>query len=361
MSRRLTALMCLVSAIAMAAIVPMLGFTAQPASPEPPLAAPLPPTTPPTRMLVGAWNYTPDASVSQVKGIVRAGFRYQHPPGEWDWSAVYVALTVDGRDCTDAQAVARLKDLPVLDIVNAFEWQTFHARPPPAFDRAGIERVNDLIASLRLRLKAAGLSEHKLDRLNIVLDAENPGPFTLSKFADPEGKHKDQPAQANVPHLATVCHLMTQAFAACKWEQRDGALMMNYNTSHAARAPPDLGRAPFWRASPYWVPGSCSEGHFHSAYWVGGPAGCLDKDEVLDVIARGKAPLWLALEDNQPGLLEILKTARASGKVNLVLLWGNGKGTPQTGDTGNRHREVEKGGSRAWIRKQDSEIWSVVK
>ena len=323
-------------------------------------AALVPTTIPAPPMIVAAWNYTPDASVSKVRGITRAGFRYQHPPGAWDWSAVYIAITVDGRDATDAEAVARLKVLPVLDIVNTFEWQTFHAQPPASFDRAGIERTNDLIASLRLRLKAAGLSEHRLDRLNVVLDAENPGPFTLSKFADPDGKHKDQPAAANVPHLATVCYLMTQAFAAAKWEQRDHALMMNYNTAHTARPPPDLGRPPYWRATPYWVPGTCSEGHFHSAYWVGGPGGCLTEAEVIDVIGRSPGPLWLALEDNNPGIANILRAAQKSGKVRLVLLWGNGKGDAMTGDTGINHRDIDKGGSRVWVRNQDRTIAEAV-
>jgi len=81
---------------------------------------------------------------------------------------------------------------------------------------------------------------------------------------------------------------------------------------------------------------------------------------VIDVIGRSPGPLWLALEDNNPGIANILRAAQKSGKVRLVLLWGNGKGDAMTGDTGINHRDIDKGGSRVWIRGQDRTIAEAV-
>lgn len=292
--------------------------------------------------IFGAWNYTPDASVSKIRGVLRAGFRYSYPPGEWDWNAVSVKFTIDGRDCTDAEALTSLRALPVIDWVNVYWWATFHGAPPPDYGAESIDRTKTLVAQVYIRLKLAGATDDELDAAMNVLDLEWWGakPIPGATFA------------SELQHAVNGCHLFGQALRAAGF---DGPAA-NYNTNHGASLVP-MGGPPNNRLTAQPVPGSM-DGRtiFVAGYLQGGPNGCMTETELMDVIAKAPAPLWLALEDNNPGLLRIIRTARVSGKVRLVLLWGNGKSTEQTGDTGNRHREVAKGGSVKWITEQDRAI-----
>ncbi len=307
-------------------------------------AATAPPAPPP--MIVAAWNYKPDASVSPVKGILRAGFRYRCPPGPWDWSAVYIAFTVDGKDVTDARAAARLREVPVMDWVTVYWWKSFHDKPPRDFCDESIATTKRLVADVRERLMRCGMTAEQLADVNHVLDFECweqrqvPG-ATMAKEA---------------PYGVTACYLFTEALNACGWKPSERGGAANYNTNHGGKLIP-LGGPPHNRMTPYPIPGSLDgRTTFISGYLEGGPRGCMTEAEMLDVIQKAPAPLWLALEDNNPGLVRILRAAKASGKVRLVLLWGNGEPNEKTGDTGDRHRDRSKGGSKAWMKQQDERI-----
>lgn len=297
-------------------------------------------------MLVGAWNYTPDSSVTSVRGIVRAGFRYRYPPGEWQWDAVYLALSVDGRDVTDARAVERLRELPIMDWVNVYWWPTFHDNPPPSFCDESIATTKKLVAELRERLARAGMNNEELAGIHHVLDFENweSKPIPGATFAK------------EAPFGMTGCYLFSDALNSCGWKPSEKGGAANYNTSHSGTVVP-LGGGPNNRLTPVPLPGSLDgRTTFVSGYLQGGPRGCMNEEELLHVIENAPAPIWLALEDNNPGLMKILREAKASGKVRLVLLWGNGKGSDWTGPTGNRHRDPSDGGSRAWMKEQDERI-----
>jgi len=297
-------------------------------------------------MIVTAWNYTPDSSVTPVRGVLRAGFRYRHPPGAWDWSAVYLAFSVDGKDVSDSRAAARLREVPVIDWVNVYSWPTFHSEPPHEFCDESIETTKRLVAEVKERLSRVGMADEQLASLLHVLDIEN-------------WEQKQIPSATlgrEAPFGVTACYLFTDAMNSCGWKPNEKGGAANYNTSHSGNIIP-MGGPPHNRMTPMPVPGSLDgRTTFVSGYLQGGPRGCMNEDEMMDVIAKSPAPLWLALEDNNPGLVRILRAAKASGKVRLVMLWGNGKSNEHTGDTGSRHRENRNGGDRDWMKQQDERI-----
>jgi len=329
---------CLLSLVAVSAVAVCQG------------SAPAQPRAPRQQLLVGAWNYTPDASVTPVRGIARAVVRYQHPPGDFNWDAVYLDFEVDGKPVRDQKAVARLRELPVMDWVNVYWWRLVHDKAPDDFGAESVAKTTQLVTEARMRLKAAGLNDEVLDNILHVLDFEH-------------WEQKEIPG-ANItkelPHAVNSCILFTKAMSDGGWKIGEKGGAANYNINHGYQKVA-LGGPPHNRLTPVPIPGSLDgRTTFVSGYLWGGPRGCMNEDELLDVIEKAPAPLWLALEDNQPGLSRILRRAKASGKVRLILLWGNGKSTEQTGDTGRNHREKKKGGCVDWMRQQDERIARVL-
>ena len=233
-----------------------------------------------------------------------------------------------------------------MDWVSVYWWKTFHDKPPADFCDESIATTKRLVAEVRERFQRCGMSEEALAGINHVLDFEcwEQKPIagaTLGKEA---------------PYGVTACYLFTDALKACGWNQNELGGAANYNTNHSGTIVA-LGGPPHNRCTPQPVPGSLDgRTTFVSGYLQGGPRGCLTEAEMMDVIAKSPAPLWLALEDNNPGLMRILRAAKASGKVRLVMLWGNGKPNELTGDTGDHHRAKNKGGSVEWMRQQDERI-----
>ena len=247
---------------------------------------------------------------------------------------------------------------------------------PAQFSPEDMEGHRQLVAEARSRLREAGMTETELSDIWQVLDFENDGPYFKAPFAFGSGEFAGQHAIGNsVSHMATACYLFTDALRSCGWYQSERAGAINYHTNTTAKRRL-YGVEPFHRATPYWIPGAL-DGRTEcvSGYWIGGPSGCFSEAEMMDVIRDAPGPLVLVLEDNQPGLFDLLRAAKESGKVPMVLLWGSGY---RDGDTegdrawrrtvGKRHREKggrrpdgspdeERSGDAAWMRLQDAAIW----
>lgn len=272
-------------------------------------------------MKIVTWNYT--STNTSLKPILRIGFRYNNElrngvygwDAPWDWNRLYIAYSIGNTDVTPKQAAKYLKTNPVLDWVNVFHWKMFHSAAPTDFCPEAVDCVRKHLLATRkaltpfLRGNFGTLNVHSLYHL---LDFENNGPQKPSKFSDG--------FPTNTPHLATASYLFSEALVYAEWRYLGAA---NYNTCHSTDAK-DYGVAPYWRATPYKADGAFKNNLlFHAGYWIGGPNGCLNANEVIDVINRSPDRLWLALDDYQPGLTEILDTANRSGKVELIILWGS--------------------------------------
>ena len=289
-------------------------------------------------MLVFAWNYTPDPQVTPVKRAVQAYFYW----GDADrWEDRSVRFTVDGQTATTPQAAARLRELPVLTWTHPYHYKDIPGAPPN-FSPESIKATEVLIAQAKTELLKI-LPEEALDRINHVTDFESfasyerPNLVAGTSFA------------VGTDHASTACHLFGAALRACGWDQKAGAGAANYGTSHGPRCP-KLGVEPHFRQTPAHVPGSMDgKTTFLTGYTSGGPDGCLSEAELLDGIAKARGSTWLVIEDYQPRRGNVIRAAKASGKIRLLGLWGTeyDEKNPAPHD---RQR------NRQWARAQDSAI-----
>lgn len=303
----------------------------------------------PPRMLVAAWNYTPDATVSPVRQAVQAYFEFRDFEDGWKvkWSQRRIVFNVDGKLASPEAAARRLMVLPVLTWAHPY-YIAHVDGAPPAFSPESIDAHKQLVASARLMLRQAGLSEHRCDRIFHAVDFEAFTPYTKP------GLVPGAAFAVQTDHASTACHLFGEALAACSWDQRGDSGAANYHTCHAAD-PLVAGGLPYNRATPNHVPGSMDgRTTFISGYSKGGPAGCLNEAEMLDAIAKAKAPVWLVIDDYQPGRGNIIAAAKKSGKVRLLMLWG----TVQASVTDGKHRDAMPADqSVGWGGKQPDDAW----
>lgn len=307
-------------------------------------AAPSVPAAAPPPMIVAAWNYAPDKAVSPVRQAAQAYVDFRDLDDGWKekWGKRRISFFVDGKSATAQQAAARLMELPVLTWAHPYH-QAHIPDAPAAFSRESIEAHEQLVASARSDLRTAGLSEHRLDRLNHVLDFEGFAPYTKPPLI-PGAAYSVQ-----ADHATTACHLFGDALRLCSWDQRDSSGAANYHTCHGAD--PLVAGGGSNRATPAHVPGALDgRTTFISGYSSGGPHGCLTELEVLDAIAKARAPVWLVLDDHQPGRANLIRVARASGKVRVLYLWG----TVKESATDSKHRY--EGADKAWQKATDAAI-----
>jgi hypothetical protein len=260
------------------------------------------------------WNYISSNPALLPMGRISFDYNNNMIDGKfgwdvpWDWNRVFIRYFLAETEITGKELAKHLKLMPVVDWVNVYHWGLRHGAPPHDFSPEGIECVRKLMNQTRqtltpfLRGRFGTLNVHGLYH---IFDFENPNCVDTTM----------------IPHLATASYLASEALVAAKWQYKGAA---NYNTAHH-KGINKYGKEPNWRASPYNVIGAFkNDVHFHSGYWIGGPDGCLQEDEVLDVINKSNTRLWLALEDYQPGMENIIKTAKLSGKVELIAFWGHG-------------------------------------
>ncbi len=315
-------------------------------------AAPSVPAAAQPPMIVAAWNYAPDASVSPVRQAVQAYLDFRDFSDGWKekWSKRRVVFHVDGVPATSERAVARLLELPVLTWAHPYHCSHIEGGPA-AFSPESIDAHKQLVADARLALRSAGLSEHRCDRLFHVVDFE-----AFNSYAKPPLVPGAAYA-VQTDHASTACHLFGQALQACSWDTRDTAGAANYHTCHAAD-PFVAGGLPNNRATPPHVPASM-DGRtvFVSLYTSGGTWGCLTEAEGLDAIAKAPAGSWLVIDDHQPGRANLIRSAKASGRVRLLLLWGTVKESVADG----KHRDKVPAGDpkapdKGWQKSTDSAI-----
>jgi hypothetical protein len=295
--------------------------------------------------VVVAWNYAPDPEVSPIKHAVQAYVDFRDLDGGWKekWEKRRITFVVDGKESTPERAAARLMEVPVLTWAHPFH-QEHVAGAPPAFSPESIDANKELVARARLALRNAGLSEHRCDRLYHIVDFEGFHSYTKPPL---------QPGAAYsvaADHATTACHLFGQALAECSWDTR-GTGAANYHTAHGPH--PLVAGGGNNRATPAHVPGAMDgRTTFLSGYSSGGPWGCLTSAEVIDAINKSPAgvPLWIILDDYQPERAAIIRAAKASGKVKLIVLWG----TVPESVPDNRHRYA--GADKAWQRATDEQI-----
>jgi len=279
-------------------------------------------------MIISAWHWKP-SSVLPIKQAAEAHFDYRDLSFDWNWrwKSRKVTFAIDGQWSTPAAAAQRLIEVPVLTWWNVYHTSAAEGAPPE-FHSNSINGHGEMIKQAKIDLKKAGLPPSRLNRINHILDDENGGPYYTSKFARFDdnnnmiiGKESYWEWPTNVPHIATSNHLFGRHLKNCDWQRLDGTVVCNYMTNHGPiRA--EYGVAPYYRSTPFWVPGSLDQKTtFITGYWTGGPDGCLTEAEVMDVIKKAPAPIVLALDDYQPGRANILIEARKSRKVKIVLLW----------------------------------------
>lgn len=299
-------------------------------------------TSTPPPLVVAAWNYVPNASVSKVKQAVQAYIDFRDPSWVHKWSHRRITWYVDGKEATPQRAAARLMELPVLTWAHPYH-HYYVEGSPPTFSPESVEAYKALVASARTQLRSNGLSEYRLDRIFHLLD------FEAFHAYDKAPLIPGATYSVKADHATTACHLFGQALAACSWDQRDHSGAANYHTTH--RADPLVAGGANNRATPAHVPAALDgRTTFLSGYATGGPGGCLTEEEMLDAISKAAAPLWIVLDDHQPGRSRIIAAARASGKVRLIALWG----TVKEAVTDNRHRY--EGGDPIWQLEQDRAI-----
>jgi hypothetical protein len=287
-------------------------------------------TSPP--MLLAAWHWKPSPGVG-IRQAAEAHFDYRDLKFDWNWrwKARKVSFRIDGEWCDGATAARRLQELPVLTW-----WNLYHLAgtegSPPEFSASSITAHAAMVADARQALRDGGLSEYRCDRLLQVFDDENFGPHKPSVWAKPDADgymhiKVDEPWTwpGGVPHAASSAYLMSAHLATCSWDFRDpsasGAGGGSYNITHRPDVA-NLGLPPYFRATPVVIPGAYgADVTFISFYTHNAAGGTLSRDEALDAIAKAQAPLWLAINNHQPGRVEILRAAKASGKVRLVLFW----------------------------------------
>ena len=304
-------------------------------------AAPREAAYPPERdMIVFAWNYTPDPSTSPVKRAVQAYFDFG-PANVWKDRRI--TFYVDDRTATPREAIARLREVPVLTWAHPYHYE--HVKDAPAnFASEAVEATNALIAQAKDALLAVS-DEAFISKINHVVDFEN--------FADASKPSLVPGASFAVrcDHASTACHLFGAALKLCKWEQRGGAGAANNHTAHGPKCPP-LGTEPNFRQTPYHVPGSMDgRTTFLSGYTSGGTYGCMTEEEVLNGIEKARGPVWLVIEDYQPGRANIIRAAKASGKVRVLGLWGTDfhEGKPE-------HAPQNRQRNKQWAKRQDARI-----
>lgn len=294
---------------------------------------------PPKLPIVFAWNYTPDPAATGVLRAVQAYVDFRTIPGDWSprWENRRITFFVDGKQATTAQAAARLKVLPVLTWAHPYHWRDV-AGAPEEFSPESVAAVRELVRSAKQALRA-DLTELRLRRIRHVTDFEG-----FADYAKPPVK-AEAPFAVVTDHATTACYLFGEALRACSWIGDDGGAA-NYATCHAAVCPTAGGGKN--RQTPAHVPASMDgRTTFLSGYTSGGPWGCLTADEVLDGLAKMPGPVWLALDDYQPGRDRIIRAAKAVG-VEVISLWGTEKGVAGTA-------AADRSNS-AWSKKQDQDI-----
>lgn len=303
----------------------------------------------PPPMVVAAWNYAPDASVSPVKQAVQAYFDFSDAARNHKWERRRITWYVDGKEATAQRAAARLMELPVLTWAHPYHL-SYVDGAPPAFSPESIDAHKQLIASARRMLRESGLSEHRCDRLFHITDFEAFTPYTKIPLV-PGAAFAVQ-----ADHASTACHLFGQALAECSWDTR-GTGAANYHTCHGPH-PFVAGGLPNNRATPCHVPGSMDgRTTFISLYSTGGPWGCLTEAESLDAIRKAQPGSWLVVEDYQPGRGNIIRAAQASGRIRLLVLWGTVEGSVPDG----KHRDTvpadhPKQPDKTWQKQTDAAI-----
>lgn len=304
-------------------------------------------------MIVAAWNYTPDPTVSPVCRAVQCHVNFDTLEPEF---------FVDGKLATPRQASVVLRKVPVLTWAHPFHQQTYPQFGGP-FSERSIADTRQMVATAYKRLrKAGGLfgSAAWLDTVRHVTDFEG-----FNDYSKPPVK-ADAPFAVVTDHASTACHLFGQALRMAGF---DGPAA-NYGTCHGPVCPA-LGGGNN-RATPAHVPGGMdARTTFLTGYTSGGPDGCLQAQELESSFDDAPHPAWLAIDDYQPGRESIIRNAYESG-VALLLLWGTEKDSVP--GIGNNRRPIpdaamanvaltlkakvnaEERAAKEWSREQDKAI-----
>lgn len=267
-------------------------------------------------MRVAAWNYNP--APATIKRMPAVGFRYPWRPendlpnATWDWDNVGYGWDVDGDlNATIDQVVERLHECPILAFSNLWWWATFAAYAPKSFVEASARKHHWLLAQV-LRHFRGELTEKSLAKINLAFDLE-----IWEKSATPTNPG------FSAPNFVTGCHLLTQSLKHLGWPRNAAvANWMNFGCSHSHKS---YKCGMNNRVTPNAVPQTLDG---EGSWPIGYTGEFMTEAEMLDAIAACPAPTWLALHQQSPGLENILRTAKASGKVRYVTIW---VGTPAVG------------------------------
>lgn len=277
-------------------------------------------------MITFAWNYTPNPELTKTKRIVQAWIDFRRKDladandvwHEWRWENRHIAFYVDGKRASPKEAAERLRECPAIAWAFPYHYTSVGVED---FSPEAVVATEELVAQTRRMLRNCGksrLSEKEMLNVYHVLDFENDGPHIPDRFGR---------MPTNVPHLATACYLFSTALRLAGWGER----MANYNTNHRVERK-EFGQEPYFRSTPYHIPASLDQRTiFSSGYTSGGPQGCLTEEEMWDVILKAGSPLWLALDDYQPGLENLIRLAKEK-EVELIGFWGSGRENKEFSD-----------------------------
>lgn len=265
-------------------------------------------------MKVVAWNYNPKPGT--IKRLVEVGFRYPWRPendlpnATWDWDNVKIGWRVgDDLNALPEDAAIAAADCGVLAFANLFYWDTFAPAPivPPAFNRQSVLAHHAGVSKI-LKDLLAELSRDRVAKLNLVFDIEH-----WTKSAAPAEPGYSPPA------IAAGCYIITESLRRCGWPRDPRAGWANFGCSHSHKSH-RCGTNN--RVTPNALPHSLDG---ETAYPISYTGEHMAEVEMLDAIVKCDAPVWLALHQQTPGLQNIIRAAKASGKVKLITMW---VGTP---------------------------------
>jgi len=265
--------------------------------------------------LFARWNSTND-------GIVRVGLR---PEGSFGpgWT-----FSIDGRDVTAKQAVARLRQMPVMDWV-------FNAGIPPSWSLENRAKLAQIVLEVYRSLGGfTRLSKASRRGIRHVLDSE-----IYTQAIDTTKPRLDE--ASGMPFCATFAHIFGECLRAAGFT----GPAANYAMAHGPTCPA-VGGPPFYRITPYHCPGAMDGATTFLVGYITAdgkakpdgtpvdpatPYGCLKPEEVIDAIHettwrsfrpdQWQGEVWLCVSgDYQPGLDRILSVA-VRNRVDMVLLW----------------------------------------